>query len=179
MNQRLPHEGRVQIYCGDGKGKTSAAVGAAVRAAGAGFGVCFVQFNKDGTSSELKILRDLPRMEVISGKPSTRFTWEMNEAELAETRAINNRYFMQGMAAATATAQMVIFDELCSAFDLALIDRAMVLRALRQRPADVEFILTGRNPAPELLELADYISEIAAVRHPFQKRIGARLGIEY
>ncbi len=179
MSVNANHKGLIQLYHGDGKGKTSAAVGAAVRAAGAGFKVCFVQLNKDGSSSELKILRTLPGVKVISGKPTNLFTWQMSETQLEEAKESNNAHFIAGMNCAREGFEMVVFDELCSAYNLDLIDKDVVTRELTARPPSVEIVLTGRDPARELIDLADYISEIRMVRHPYEKKIEARHGIEY
>lgn len=172
--------GLLQIYCGDGKGKTTAAVGAAVRAAGAGYRVYFLQFNKDGSSSELKILETLPQISVISGMPVSKFSWQMNERELAQTRSANTEKFLEALEAIKRDKiDVLVLDELCSAYEYDLIDCTQVLTGLRERPQNVEVIITGRNPAPELQELADYISEVVMRRHPYEKKIPARLGIEY
>lgn len=103
----------------------------------------------------------------------------MSELQLKEAKESNNAHFMAGMNCARESCGMVVFDELCSAYNFDLIDKDMVIRELTARPSNVEIVLTGRDPAPELINLADYISEIRMVRHPYEKKIGARHGIEY
>ena len=83
--------GLVHIYCGEGKGKTTCSVGLTVRACGYGLHVLFMQFLKSGTSSELKILRELPGIEVLGTKPIKKFSFQMTEEEKAETRAVSQK----------------------------------------------------------------------------------------
>lgn len=170
--------GLLHLYCGDGKGKTTAAVGLAVRMAGSGGRVLFVQFMKDGTSSELNILRTLPLVNCVTSRKHYGFYRSMTEAQKAEC---SEEYREMFASAARAFAQwdLVVFDELAAAYRHGLLDRATVLRELTQRPECTEVVLTGRDPAPELTALADYVSCVRKERHPFDTGVRARRGIEF
>ncbi len=169
----------IHIYCGDGKGKTTTAMGLAVRAAGSGQKVVLTQFMKCGSSCELKILRELPQVEIICCEKNFGFIWNMNEEEKAEARAAYTELFDQAVQAAVeGEAFLLVMDEFMSAYNLGMINREKALQFLKEKPENLEVVLTGRDPAPELLELADYVSEIQKRKHPFDQGIPARKGIE-
>ena len=175
--------GMIHIYCGDGKGKTTAAVGLAVRHRGFGGRVLFAQFLKSGDSAELNALEDLGRLgglRVISGKTGDKFTFQMDEDELKECINENNQRLGEIKSLEkSGDYSMIILDECIGAFSLGLIDEELLKDFLVGKREETEIILTGRDPAPWLLELADYVSEIKKIKHPFDKGIGARKGIEY
>lgn len=169
----------IHIYCGDGKGKSTAAMGLALRAAGSGEKVLITQFLKDGTSSELKILKTLPQIKVLTCEKNFGFFWNMTEKEKEEARKAYRGLFDQ----ATETARqeqvfLLVMDEFTAAYNHGLLDQEKALAFLKERPKNLEVVLTGRNPAPELVELADYVSEIQKRKHPFDKGLSARKGIE-
>ena len=141
----------IHIYCGDGKGKSTAAMGLALRAAGSGKKVLVTQFLKDGSSSELKILRELPGVKVLTCPRQFGFFWNMTEEQKEQAKCSYEELFE---------------------------DRERVLAFLKEKPEGLETVLTGRDPAPELVELADYVSEIQKKKHPFDKGVPARRGIE-
>lgn len=172
--------GLVHIYCGDGKGKTSAAIGLSIRAAGAGMRVLFVQFLKSKTSSELSILEQIKGMEVICTKKSEKFTWNMNELEKAKLKCEQE----QALKDITDMLQsgkydLLVLDEAINAVNSDTLSEDCLLRFIVNRPVDLELVLTGRNPCKKLKSCADYISEIKAVRHPYENGIKARKGIEF
>lgn len=173
-------KGLVHIYHGDGKGKTTCAVGLAIRALGAGYQVIFAQFLKGGLSSELSILESLKDIEIIRCKKEYGFTWELSEQELKELQKEHNLILEQVLKSCQQTSQktLVVFDELCATYQLSLLDKEMLIRFIKNRSDNLEVVITGRNPAPELLEVADYISEIQCVRHPMEQGIASRIGIE-
>ncbi|MBO5144651.1 MAG: cob(I)yrinic acid a,c-diamide adenosyltransferase [Lachnospiraceae bacterium] len=173
--------GLIHIYHGDGKGKTTAAVGLAVRAAGAGLEVCFAQFMKTGTSSELKILQTIENIELVAVKNSYGFTWKMTPDEKAHLKEVNDKELDRLIKAVQeGRYQLVILDELLSAYQNELIDKEKVITLINMaKQYKTELVLTGRNPAQELLDQADYITEMACVRHPYEKGVHARPGIEY
>ena len=152
--------GYVHLYYGDGKGKTTAAAGLALRAAAAGMGVCVVQFLKGRESGEMRILAGL--------------------AERAKTLVMSNRNIESAYTmAVSGRAELVILDEVCAAWREDLVNHALVEKFIKERPDGVELVLTGRNPPSEFLEAADYATEFVKVRHPFDRGLGAREGIEY
>lgn len=170
--------GMVQIYCGDGKGKTSAAVGLAARAAGAGLSVLFAQFLKTGDSAELAALRRMGGVDVALPARSFGFIWTLSDAQKDQMREVYAGFWRELMERA-AGYDVFVADELLDAINLGLADGQEVLAWLRGRPVGLEAVLTGRDPAPELVELADYVSEVQKVKHPFDRGVAARRGVEY
>ena len=168
----------IQIYCGDGKGKTTAAVGLSVRAVGAGMRVLFLQFLKSGTSSEIAQLSALGVQTACAD--CTCFTYRMDEAQKAEAKERHDALLWRALAAMQdGTADVIVLDEICAAVMTGLADEALVSALLQTCPPRVELVLTGRDPTQEMLDAADYISRVHAVRHPYEKGICARKGIEY
>lgn len=173
------HLGLVHLYCGDGKGKTTAAIGLGVRAAGRGLRVILLQFLKGQETGELRTLAKIPGITVVRGKKSAAFTFQMSEEEKAETRRTQDEALRDCIdRCREGECDLLILDEGVGAYGKGLLDRELLLRFLDSRPAGVEVVLTGRDPAPELLARADYITEMKKVRHPFDKGVPAREGIE-
>lgn len=173
-------KGLIHIYCGDGKGKTSAATGLAVRAAGCGRQVLFARFLKNEDSGELKILDRIPEIHVIHLQKSYGFYRTLSEKEKREVRMMysglwNDIIRMSG----TEDYDVLVMDEFMAAYNYGLIDHSTALAFLREKPVHLEIVLTGRDPDENLVELADYVSDIRKVKHPFDRGIRARKGIEY
>lgn len=172
--------GLLHIYCGDGKGKTTAATGLAIRAAGTGKRVLFSRFLKNKNSGELTILDSIPEIEVIHPEKSFGFFYTLSEEEKEEMRQLYGKLWEEiARKAETGKYDMLVMDEFMAAYQLAVIDREKAASFLKNRPENLEVVLTGRDPAPEILELADYVSEIQKVKHPFDQGIPARRGIEF
>ena len=167
--------GLIHLYHGDGKGKTTAAMGLAIRALGQGRSVAIVQFLKSGTSGELEPLRKLGA-EIFSGKAGTRFFSQMTSEEQSETRRIHTLHLHQ---AVETHCDLLVLDEACAAASLQVVPEELLRQAVLQRPSGREIVLTGRNPSPWMLEAADYITEMRCVRHPYVRGITARKGIVY
>ena len=171
--------GLIHIYCGDGKGKTTAAVGLAVRCAGRGNKVLLVQFLKSRDSGELYSLAKLPDIEVMRGKESKKFTFQMNEEEKHALLIEHNKMFEQVLAKIkNGGYSLLILDEVIGALNAKVFEMPKLIEFLRHKPENLEVVLTGRNPAPDLVEIADYVSEMRKVKHPMDKGIMAREGIE-
>lgn len=170
--------GLVQVYTGDGKGKTTAAVGLAVRAAGAGKRVAFVQFVKGGRrSSELAMLEQLG---VSVERPAIGSTGLLGEGlNDADVRAAAQAWDIAAHLLAGAGHDVVILDEINVAMRYGLVDEAAVLGALAARPPAIDVVLTGRGASEELIERADLVTEMVPVKHPFERGVPARLGIEF
>ena len=170
----------LQIYCGDGKGKTTAALGLLLRAAGAGMRVHFVQFLKGGASSELVSLACLPGVTVRRCDRDYGFTFRMSDTDKAQITACHNTLLAEVQEVLTqCRAELVVLDEFFAAYNSRLLDTEQAEQLVRTCPASVELVLTGRNPAAQFLELADYVSDIHVVKHPYTKGVAARKGIEY
>lgn len=169
----------IHIYCGDGKGKSTAAMGLALRAAGSGEKVLVTQFLKDGTSSELKILRELSGVQVLTCEKKFGFFWNMTEEQKAEAKDAYEELFEKAVKmAAEKNVFLLVMDEFIAAYNHGMIDQKKALAFLKERPEGLEVVLTGREPSPELVELADYVSEIQKKKHPFDQGVPARKGIE-
>lgn len=171
--------GLIHIYCGDGKGKTTAAVGLAVRAAGARQRVLFAQFLKNGDSSELSVLRALENVEVFVCAARHGFLWEMDENERARSRQDYSALLEEALEAARRGADLLILDEAVSACNLGVIAEEKLLAFLREKPVGLEVVLTGRYPSAALIARADYVTEMKKLRHPYDRGVGARRGIEF
>ncbi len=167
----------IHLYCGDGKGKTTASVGLAVRAAGAGNKVRFVQFLKNGNSSELKQLRSLGIETRVCEKPHG-FIWTMSEEEKAQARADYTELLCEAFAGAE-DLDLLVLDEAVGAAGCRMIPEEELIRLLRDKPEGLEVVLTGRDPSEALQAEADYITEMKKIKHPFDKGVDARKGIEY
>jgi len=170
-------KGLVHIYTGDGKGKTTAAVGLAVRAAGDGLRVLFVQFLKGQATGELGPLRALG-MDIVRSPGVKKFIPDMTMQERDECRVAQQACLRAAIDGA-ARYDLVILDEAIGAAETGMIDIDALEELVKHKPAPLELVLTGRGAPQRLIELADYVSEIKAVKHPYDKGIGARKGIEY
>lgn len=175
MTQRLLH-----IYCGDGKGKTTAATGLAVRAAGCKMRVLFTRFLKNEHSGELSVLDNIPEIEVIHLEKSFGFFYTLTEKEKEEARQLYRGLWNEIVRRTKEESfDMLVMDEFMAAYQLELIEHDEAIEFLKAQKGKMEVVLTGRNPDCRLLELADYVSEIQMVKHPFEQGIPARRGIEF
>lgn len=171
--------GLLQIYTGDGKGKTTAALGLAFRAVGRGAKVRFFQFMKPPDSSgehfsSVKLARDLE----IS--PLGKKGWVFNRQPSREDIALAYQGLEEAKEALNSGHyDLVVMDELVVTIMLGLIKLGDVTEMLNNRPPEVELVITGRGAQPELLALADLVTEMKLIKHPFEKGIKARQGIEY
>lgn len=171
--------GLIHIYCGDGKGKTTAAMGLALRCAGHGEKVVIAQFLKDGTSGESRLLARLDNVTLLAANPVGKFSKAMNAAEREESEQAMARTFRAAVDFAVREhARMLVLDEVCAAITTGMLEEWDVLEFLDDKPEDLEVVLTGRNPTLRMQERADYISEICKRKHPFDRGIRAREGIE-
>ncbi len=174
-------KGLVQVYCGNGKGKTTAAVGLGIRAIGNHLKVIMIQFLKNDTSGECQILKQMePNFKVFHFEKSRGFTWELTEEEKNELRqeiAIALKFAKKVMD--TMECDILILDEVLGAVQENFISEETLLELVEMKPDAMELVLTGRI-CPEVLKPhVDYISCIEAEKHPMDEGVGARQGIEY
>lgn len=169
--------GLVQIYTGDGKGKTTAALGLALRAAGQGAKVAIVQFMKGWDSyGELKSVRLLPNVTLVqTGRPDYVYRGKETQQDYDEAA----RGLAEAGRFAAAGVDLLILDEINVALDYKLLKLADVADFVRSKPSGTELVLTGRAAARELLELADLVTEMREIKHPYQHGVKARRGVEY
>ena len=170
--------GLIHIYCGDGKGKTTAALGLALRCAGAGGRVLFFQFLKGNSSSERHTLRDIKNIDVIGGIDNMKFVWNMTADEKTAAAEEYRRIFGD-IKSCAADYDMIVLDEIIPALKYDFIRERELIAFLKSKPEQTEIVLTGRAPSAELTELADYVTEMKKIKHPFDNGISARQGIEY
>ena len=169
-------KGYIHVYTGDGKGKTTAALGLAIRAVGAGLKVYIAQFLKHGDYSEIKGL--------------DRFSDTITVEQFGCGRFIKGRPSKEDVAAArqglkkvktilaAGKYSVVILDEANVAVSLNLFSENELLEILDHRPNNVEIIITGRGAAPGIIEAADLVTEMKEIKHYFKKGVKARIGIE-
>lgn len=168
--------GFVQVYTGDGKGKTTAAIGLVVRAVGAGLKVYFCQFLKGRNCSEIASLNKFKDMIEIRQFGSESFIKGV-PSDSDVSAAING--FEEALnAVMSGIYDLIILDEINYAIHLNLIKLQSVVQLIKNKPAKVEIVLTGRNAAKEIIEIADLVSEIKEIKHYFKKGVLARRGIE-
>lgn len=240
--------GLVHIYCGDGKGKTTAALGLALRAAGNGVPVVIARFLKNDGSGEVGILENVPGVYLFHCERQFGFTWTMSEEQKAEAEEYFTGLFERAWEMGCKTARedvegagkadgcmagenwgsdsvsdgssrrdtgvcdtgasisespvsgapvsgspasapltsppceiraLLVLDEIMAAVNSGFVANERLLAALDHRPDGLEVVLTGRGPSEELLSRADYVTEMRAVKHPYEKGVGARKGVEY
>ncbi|MCD8337071.1 MAG: cob(I)yrinic acid a,c-diamide adenosyltransferase [Lachnospiraceae bacterium] len=171
--------GLIHIYCGDGKGKTTTGMGLCARAAGYGLRVLIYQFMKDNSTSERKVLELSDHITIVNGLPQEKFSFQMTPAEKAERKSYyENQLRAVTQKAADENYDLLFLDEVIYTIRAGLLDEALLLQFLENKPEHLEVILTGQEPSEALIQMADYVSEIKKIRHPFDKGIRARGGIE-
>ncbi len=170
-------KGLIHIYTGSGKGKTSAAVGLCLRCSGQGYKVGFTSFMKDFESGELKL--DLP-FTVFRHTPMCGFWKDFDdEKKLCVKKSAENALNDIFKIAKDENYDLLVLDEVLVAASLGCIDTELLKVLILSKPNGLELVMTGAMCPKEILDLADYISEINPVRHPYEKGINARRGIEY
>lgn len=179
---RKEFERMLEIYCGNGKGKTTAAVGLSVRAAGHQIKVLFIQFMKNDTSGEITILKSLPTVRVLHSDIFYGFVKNMNLQQREEMKKQYTQLLKEAekeVRTAGKKEMVIVLDEVIHACNYKLLDEQKLCRFLDQCPNNIEVVLTGREPSEQLQKRADYISNIRKEKHPYDKGILARKGIEY
>jgi cob(I)alamin adenosyltransferase len=171
-------KGLVQVYTGNGKGKTSAAFGLALRAIGRNLKVYMIQFIKGGFDyGELYAVKNLPNFTLKAfgrGKFVTSTPPQKEDVNLAQEALSFAEKIVQSGA-----YDVVILDEINVALDLQLISLEDVLKLIKSKPPKLELVLTGRNAPEEVIRVADLVTDMKEVKHPFNKGTEARKGIEY
>ena len=166
----------IHLYTGEGKGKTTAAIGLAIRAAGYGKKIVIVQFLKGRDSGELRSLGLISNITVIRNREDYGFFRNASP----DIREKITKESNENLGAALALPyDLLLLDEICAAYALEAVDRKAVDELLRGFPSEKELALTGRNPPQHFCDAADYISDIHNVKHPFEQGVPAREGIEY
>ena len=173
-------KGLVHIYTGSGKGKTTAAIGLGVRACGRGLKVLMVQFLKGAETGEIFAIKRLePDFVLQRGRGPKKFTCNMEPEELEQAKKVQRELFETAVGSAmTGKWDLLILDEIMAAINEGMINACDVEDFIKNKPDKLELVLTGRNAPQELIALADYVSDVRAVKHPIEKGVKARKGIE-
>lgn len=177
-NHQTEPPGLIQLYTGDGKGKTTAALGLALRAAGHGLRTYIGQFMKGQSYGELEAARRLsPELTIEQyGLPS--FV-HVNQATAEDVRLAQEGLERARAAMHSGCYHIVVLDEVCVALHFKLLTLEQVLAFLDEKPPQVELVLTGRRAPPGLIERADLVTEMREVKHPYARGVPARRGIEH
>lgn len=163
----------IHLYCGDGKGKTSAAAGLLIRARGWDIPCAAVQFLKGSPSGEVKSLEKLG-VAVFRCREGLKFLWDMTDQEKLSLKAQQTEMLEKALA---LRPEMLMLDELCDAYSSNTADRALVDELLKAPPC--ELVITGHTPDEIFFQHADYITEMKKLAHPFDKGAAARRGVEF
>lgn len=167
------------LYYGNGKGKTTAALGLALRASGSGMRVHIVQFLKGTYTGELSSLSKLENITISRCDKNYGFSFTMSEAEKTEIKQCHTNNFRDAVGLIqNRKIEMLVLDEIIDAYNLDLIDRKAVISFISEAH-EAEIVMTGHDPEQLFIDCSDYVSEINAVKHPYEKGIKARKGIEY
>jgi cob(I)alamin adenosyltransferase len=170
----------IHIYYGDGKGKTTAAIGLACRAAGSRMKVLFVQFLKTEFSGERHTLSHTENISLTFCPVELKFTYEMNDSEKAKAAALFRKIFDESVTTVlTQKYDMIVLDEIFSAIEADMVSEHALYEFVSNAPKNLEVVMTGHNPPERILALADYITEMKKIRHPYDKGVQARFGIEF
>jgi ATP:corrinoid adenosyltransferase len=173
-------QGLIQVYTGDGKGKTTAAFGLAIRAVGRGLKVVIVQFLKQEISGEVLFVQQrCPEIEFRRFNSQEKFVWNMNaeELQLLKDESRQGFEFVKDVVRQNK-CDILILDELVHLINKEIITMNEVRQLASIKPFTMELVLTGRNASPELIELADLVTEMKPHKHPYEQGIQARVGIE-
>lgn len=171
--------GLVHLYVGDGKGKTTAAVGLAVRCCGHGEKVLFCQFLKGRPTGEITQLEKLG-IDVVRAKTGEKFFFQLDDDEKEQLKVGHARCLNQAaQAASDGSYRMIILDEVIDAANCGAVSYLALMELIANRAPDTEIILTGRNPEKQLSDAADYLTEFKCLKHPYQCGVAARPCVEF
>lgn len=174
-------KGLVHVYTGDGKGKTTAAIGLGLRAYGRGLKVLFVQFLKSGSTGELISIDKLDdNFKYFRTKKVEGFFWNLNDEQKEILKKSEKEALDYAVKAALSDEwDMIILDEVIGSIKNHLVELNDVVKLIKEKPKTMELVLTGRNVPNKIIKLANYVSEIKAIKHPFDDGINSREGIEF
>ena len=174
-------KGLVHVYTGDGKGKTTCAVGLAIRACGCGYDVKIFQFCKGVPSGELQSIGKLPHIQLFRDDCQLKkFAWDMTSEEKQVWIEAQQALFDDACEAAQdPNTDMVIMDEVLGAMHAGAIDLSQLKYLILHKYHGTELVLTGRAAPAALFEFADYVTEMKPIKHPLERGIDARRGVEF
>ena len=172
--------GLIHLYTGDGKGKTTAAVGLAARAAGSGMKVVFGQVLKGSVTGEVASLEALG-VKVIRSDKKMGFVWQMSDEQKEEFRAKQQRLLgeIKNTIESEPDTGLLVIDEVLDGIALGLIDEQQVREIIETKQDSLEIVFTGRSAPEWLVDKADYVTEMKKIKHPYDRGVKARKAIEY
>ncbi len=175
------NKGYIQIYTGNGKGKTTAAVGLATRAAGNKYRVCMVQFLKSDATGELESAKLMaPYFTIHRFERPTGFFWTLNDQEKLELKEdIQEAYKFCIKQLEEGNCDILIMDEIMGTLSNGLITEEQLIELIDKKPDDVELIMTGRNVPESIMQRANLVTEMKDLKHYFNEGVPARRGIEF
>ena len=166
----------IHLYYGNGKGKTTAAIGLALRCAGSGKRVLMFQFLKGNDSSERSLTDNI--IDVVKGKDNEKFIFNMNKKEKAEAAAFYTDK-LRKIDIIANKYDMIILDEAIDAVNAGFTAEPELIDFIKKHKEKSEIIITGHNPSQKLIDVSDYVTEMRKIKHPFDNGAVARKGIEY
>ncbi len=169
----------VHVYTGDGKGKTTSAFGLSARCAGSGYQVKIIQFLKTDDTGEIEFFKSADNVFVYRFETPHGFTCDMNEEELKELEnQCDKAIKFAGLIVQGSECDMLVLDEIICAYNCGLVDEEKIKKIIEINNS-CELVFTGRNAPNWLIEIADYVTEMKQIKHPYEKAVNARKGIEF
>ncbi len=170
----------VHFYFGFGKGKTTAAMGLALRAAGCGKRAMIVQFLKNVPSGEIAALEHVPGVRVLRGQAGNGFSFQMSQEQREQTRRMHDEHLREGIRAVEAgEIELLVLDEAGDALTEELLEEKLLRGFLDRMRQRAEIVITGHKRIDWLAEQADYLTEMVKHRHPYDHGVTARRGVEF
>jgi len=175
----MAQKGLILLYTGNGKGKTTAALGQVLRAAGHGFKAAVIQFIKNmENTGEIRTAKKILAEHLEIYPMGTGFTWDAKDKEELPLAA-EKGWILAKEKIRSGNYGMIILDELTYALNYGLLDQNEVIRFLEEKPSRLHIIITGRDADDKLIDLADLVTEMREIKHPYQKGVKAIKGIEF
>ncbi len=169
----------IQTYFGDGKGKTTAALGLAIRCIGCGNKVLFVQLLKNNNSAEFKALEEIKNIDVLCSDEHYELYDNLNKDRTLALSKAYSKLLFEDVKRKAGSYQMIVLDEILDAVEFGYIAEDELLSLISEIKLNSEIILTGHNITEKISNISDYISKINEIKHPYTKGVLAREGIEY
>lgn len=172
-------DGLIHVYMGDGKGKTTATAGLAIRAAGHGMKVVYLQFLKGTDSGEINIMKKIENIFVIKNTENFDFVWNLADEEKVRLTNMQNQNLSIALEMVKNNqADMLVMDEVFSAYNTNTIDTQKIKDFILDKPKHLEVVMSGHEPDSFFIEHADYVTNMEKIKHPYDVGIKARIGIE-
>ncbi|MBQ2537111.1 MAG: cob(I)yrinic acid a,c-diamide adenosyltransferase [Ruminococcus sp.] len=170
----------IHAYYGDGKGKSTAAAGIALRAAGNRMRVMYVQFLKTENTGERLALQSIDGINLTSCPLELKFTYEMDDRERQQVSMMYRGIFERAVSITLSDRyDMIVLDEVFDVINEGMLSESSVFEFISNAPNNIEIIMTGRKPPKRFIDAADYVTEFKKHKHPYDRGIQARKGIEY